>query len=81
MNEKYYKISQTELLDLLKVKSMLTALEFGGVDNWSWYDESTRNFLDSYKENNILNLPEEDLEDFYFDDIAKIEIDKYEIVK
>ena len=81
MNEKYYKISQTELLDLLKAKFMLTALEVGGVDNWEWYGGSTCNFLDLYKEVNILNLSEEDLEDFYFDDIAKIEIDKYETVE
>lgn len=81
MDEKYYKISQTELLDLLKAKSILAALEAGGVDNWEWYGESTCNFLDSYKEENTLDLSEEDLEDFYFDDIAKIETDKYEIVK
>ena len=35
---KYYKISETELLGLLKASRELTGLELAGVDNWGGID-------------------------------------------
>ena len=37
--EKYYKISESELLSLLEDANELRALESSGVDNWVWYGE------------------------------------------
>ena len=35
--EKYYKISESELIKLLAGQVELEALNAGGVDNWEWY--------------------------------------------
>lgn len=45
MGEKYYKISESELLELLHDELTLIALQNGGVDNWSGYGESITHFL------------------------------------
>lgn len=37
--EKYYKISETRLEELLKAELELDQLNAGGVDNWTWYGE------------------------------------------
>ena len=37
--EKYYKISESELLSLLSDANQLNALECVGVDNWCGWDE------------------------------------------
>lgn len=33
-------IDEEELLELLEHSAVLRALEFGGVDNWDWYEAS-----------------------------------------
>lgn len=43
---KYYTISEERLSQLLKKELELEALEAGGVDNWSWYDEAFISYLD-----------------------------------
>lgn len=68
MNEKYYLVSEEELIDLLEAYYKLIALESGGVDNWEWYSESLNNWL-------INNGAAS--EDFY--DIAKYELDNYKV--
>ena len=76
---KYYLVSENELLSLLKDSYKLIALESGGVDNWSWYGDSVRDFLDTYiRANHIEFEDEEDEWDFSFDDVAEREIKKYE---
>lgn len=37
------KINYSEYENLLERNELLTALENGGVDNWEWYGESTKN--------------------------------------
>jgi len=37
------EISRAEYIRLLKRDELLTALEVGGVDNWEWYGEATKN--------------------------------------
>ena len=40
---KEYIIEEEELRELLESRAELWALECGGVDNWSWYDEARSN--------------------------------------
>ena len=35
--EKYYKVNESELIDLLTSRVELEALNAGGVDSWVWY--------------------------------------------
>lgn len=69
MEEKYYKISESELLELLHDELTLIALQNGGVDNWSGYSESIMYFLAA---NGNLN------DDMY--DIAQNLLEDYEEV-
>lgn len=43
---KYYVIAEPELRDLLKNDLELGHLEAGGVDNWEWYGEGRRQYLE-----------------------------------
>lgn len=49
--EKYYKISYSELRELLHDSLMLAALESGGVDNWEWYGASISDFIKNNNQN------------------------------
>lgn len=49
--EKYYKISYSELRELLHDSLMLAALEGGGVDNWEWYGTSISDFIENNSQN------------------------------
>lgn len=81
MNE-IYLVPRAELLELLEARHRLAALEFGGVDNWQWCDDSLRDYLKDYVNENKHLLTkdmepedaEEYLEDFNFYDMAKFEI-------
>ena len=42
--EKYYKISEKQLIKFLTVYYKYVALESGGVDDWQWYGETLKNF-------------------------------------
>ena len=72
--EKYYKVSEEELRELLDAYYRLTALEWGGVDNWSWYSESFDDFIKNYNEEN----PNHQVK--YMEEIANIEINNYDII-
>lgn len=72
---KYRIIEEKTLLDLLASSLRLRALEADGVDNWSWYGEGFREFLEYYK------TPEDkDNEDFWFEDAALVELENYKPV-
>lgn len=43
--EKYYKVSESELRELIHDSMMFCALQNGGVDNWEWYGASIQQFL------------------------------------
>lgn len=43
---KQYIINEDDLRDLLHSYYLLSALEYGGVDNWDWYSESIEDYLD-----------------------------------
>lgn len=40
--------------ELLKAESKLTLLEYGGVDNWEWYDCSLETLKEAFDEIDIL---------------------------
>ena len=73
--EKYYRISEEELRDLLDAYYRFTALEQGGVGSWSWYDDSMEDFIKNYNEEN----PNYKVK--YMEDIAYIEIENYDVIK
>ena len=62
---KYYKISEEELLELLADSLRLLVLDADGVDNWEWYMEGRKDFM-------IENFGE----DLYFDEAAKIDLER-----
>lgn len=64
--EKYYKISEKELIELLATSIKMDALEYWGVDNWCGYGEN-------FKETRAEYGP--DCEDF--EDCAKILLSDY----
>lgn len=78
--QKKYLISEKELKEMLYAVNSLQALEWGGVDNWSWYEESFSDYVEYYIEDNKLNKDEIN-EDFNIDDIVELEIKKYEEVQ
>lgn len=77
MSEKYYKISERQLLELLADSAKLIALENGGVDNWNWFGDSIKEFFNQVIEENQLT-PDDD---FWFEDVAKLDIKLYEEIK
>lgn len=80
MKEKKYLISEKELKEMLYAVNSLQALEWGGVDNWSWYGESFSDYVEQYIEDNQLNEKEID-ENFNMDDIVELEIKRYKEVQ
>ena len=78
--QKKYLISEKELKEMLYAVNSLQALEWGGVDNWSWYRESFSDYIEYYIKDNQLNKDEIN-EDFNIDDIVELEIKKYEEVQ
>ncbi len=45
MEKKFYMVSEKELHKLLEAEAILNALEAGGVDNWSYYEEAIKDAL------------------------------------
>ncbi len=78
--ERYFKVSESELLELLACTQKMIALESGGVDNWCGYSdsisESLTHLYNEFKKEGK-EVPEDDL-DFFFSDVAKLELEYYE---
>ena len=72
--EKYYKISESELLDLLEAALEVDMLQTDGVDNWEWYGESSKAIIKGY----FPNKDEEELDDYSFKDCAELILKDYE---
>lgn len=49
MEEKFYKITGSELLDFIAAYAKLNALECYGVDNWNGYGDALHEFWEEYK--------------------------------
>lgn len=74
----YCLVPKDELKDLLYDSLKLQALECGGVDNWSWYGDSVRDFIDAAKVD--YNVPEDD-DDFDISDMADVDVEGYRTVE
>lgn len=74
----YCLVPKDELKDLLYDSLKLQALECGGVDNWSWYGESVRDFIDAAKAD--YNVPKDD-DDFDISDMAEVDVEGYRTVE
>lgn len=75
--KKFYKVEEKDLLAMLEAYERLAALEEGGVDNWVWYGASlTDRLIFLRKEYGI-----SDEKDFYFEDVAEIQLKNYEEIK
>ena len=72
--EKYYKVSEEELRELLDAYYRLVALERSGVDNWIYYSDSLHDFIQRYNEEN----PDHKIE--WMDEIAEIELANYDVI-
>ena len=68
--EKYYKVNESELRELIHDSMMFYALENGGVDNWGWYGASIQDFIEAN------GNPDDDIYD-----IAEKELKNYEEVE
>ena len=69
--KKFYKLTETQLLSLLEQAADLECLYSYGVDNWQGYHENMKEFC---AENGV----DVSKDDYYFDDVARIWINKYE---
>lgn len=69
---KYYKISETDLIDLLEASYQLDALIAGGVDNWEWYSDSFHELLGMIRKE--ANCDYEDFREVAIDDVASFEL-------
>lgn len=74
----YCLVPKDELKDLLYDSLKLQALECGGVDSWSWYGDSIREFIDAAKAD--YNVPE-DNDDFDISDMADVDVEGYRTVE
>lgn len=71
-----YIVSKERLLELLKAEDKLNVLEGDGVDNWTWYMEGRRQYLEEGAEMYGVNIDEN--EDFGFDDLAELALQDFE---
>lgn len=74
----YCLVPKDELKDLLYDSLKLQALEVSGVDNWTWYGDSIRDFIDAAKAD--YNVPEDD-DDFNISDMADVDVEGYRTVE
>lgn len=70
---KYYKISETNLRELLTAAHYAWALEGGGVDNWTWEADSRHDYLKQYNADQGTDFND-------FEDLAEYEMKDYAII-
>ena len=70
---KYYRISETDLRELLTAAHYAWALECGGVDNWIWEADSRHDYLNQYNADQGTDFDN-------FEDLAAHEMKNYAII-
>ena len=70
---KYYKISETDLRELLTAAHQFWALDGSGVDNWMWCGESYCDYLNQYNADQGTDFND-------FEDLAEYEMKNYAII-
>ena len=69
MEEKYYKISESLLIELMRDSLELCALQSGGVDNWEWCGESCADFLDEAGAEDFDELAEREIKELGLEEV------------
>ena len=83
--EKYFKVSESELRELLTGYNHWLALMSSGVDNWTGCSEAEADFIQAALKE--LNIDSEDLEPqtkrgfIWFEDLAEIYLKDYQEVE
>ena len=67
MEQQFY-ISKSRLLELLENEARYEALENGGVDNWWWYSEVLKDYLDLCGISSFEEVALQRIQDFTFVD-------------
>lgn len=75
---KYYKIPESELIELLASEHYLCALLGGGVGSWEWHEAAVKEYIKEYITKNNLEYSFSDLE---FDDLGKDSLKHYEVIE
>ena len=75
MEERKYLLTETQLQSLLTASMTLDMLERDGVDNWSWYGESSCETKSYFYPGNWDELDEDTKIDIGFWDIAGMRIE------
>jgi hypothetical protein len=70
---KYFKVSETDLRELLRAAHLFWALESGGVDNWMWEADSRHDYLKQYNEDQGTDFDD-------FDELAAHELTGYLLI-
>lgn len=78
MEEKFYKVDRTTLLELLEDHLKMQALELGNVSDWEWYADSYDSYLSALCEGSDINPEFVDEGRVDFSDIAKKDIKDFE---
>lgn len=68
----YYKISKEKLMELFTAYAKLSALEWGGVDSWEWYDFCLSDFLRDYGLNSFEEYAKKEIENYSFVSVCHI---------
>lgn len=76
--EKFYKISESELLELLARDWCLCHMEIAGVDNWEDGGMVSKFFEEACKE---AGFQEKDWDDYTYADLARTKLVNYQEVK
>ena len=61
---KNYVVSEEDLRKILEAEARYIALETEGVDNWEWYGESIRNYLNLYEADSIDEIVNKRMKEF-----------------
>lgn len=77
-SEKNYKVPKEVLLNLLSARLELNQLECSGVDNWTWYGEGYKEFME--EEASAYVSKEEMPEDINSEYVAKFMLEDFEEV-
>ena len=70
---KYYRISETDLRELLTAAHYAWAREGGGVDNWTWEADSRHDYLSQYNADQGTDFDD-------FEDLATHEMKNYTVI-
>lgn len=72
-----YIINEDRLKELLLAENKLLALENGGVDDWIWYGDSLKEFIQQW----VIDKEYDENKKWNFEDIIKDDLKLFEVFK